>query len=39
VALTVLDVNPQTPVTQYQIEAAADSLAELIEQGNRLEGA
>jgi len=39
VALTVLDARPETPVTRYQIESAADSLAELIEQGNRPEGA
>jgi hypothetical protein len=39
VALTVLDARPETPITRYQIEAAADSLAELIRQGNRLEGA
>jgi hypothetical protein len=39
VALTVLDATPETPVTRYQIEAAADSLAELIKQGNWLEGA
>jgi hypothetical protein len=39
VALTVLDARPATPLTRYQIEAAVDSLAELIQQGNRLEGA
>ena len=39
VAVTVLDANQATAVTRYQIEAAADSLAELIKQGNRLEGA
>jgi hypothetical protein len=39
VALTVLDARPATPLTRYQIEAAADSLAELIQHGNRLEGA
>ena len=38
VAVTVLDAN-QAAVTRYQIEAAADSLAELMQQGNRLEGA
>jgi hypothetical protein len=37
--LAVLDASPETPVTRYQIEAAADGLAELIKQGNRLEGA
>ena len=39
VALTILDAIPGTPETRYQIEAAADSLAELVKQGNRLEGA
>jgi len=39
VALAVLDARPETPVTRYHIEAAADSLAELIKQGKRLEGA
>jgi hypothetical protein len=39
VALAVLDARPETPVTRYHIEAAADSLAELIKQGKRLGGA
>lgn len=39
VALTILDVNPGTLLARYQIEAAADSLAELIAGGNRVEEA
>jgi hypothetical protein len=39
VALTILDASPETPVTRYQIEAAADGIAELVKQGNGLEGA
>ena len=39
VALTILDASPGTSVTHYQIEAAADSLAELVKQSHRIEGA